>query len=356
MKITVKDYLNVRVGKPSVNAPSYQYLSPGSVIEVDERAYAGDLFEGTNTWFKDSANNYYWSGGFTDETNKEPRISLIDYNKTLNIRGERPSGKGKGIRIAIFDSGVFSEHPDFNNIEIPFKNCIDPQQVKANDLLGHGTHISGLIGARSSRTTGIRGVSPECSIEVFKVIKDNAVVKGLKIKDQLIEIATKTPADRPHIINLSLSVSQAEYELMIEPISALYNAGIVMVSAAGNDSELYTNILNPAISNKIISVGSISNAIFHQEKLRRMNPRVDFVFENYPVNSTYIKPSFYKASGECSMYTAIISGLLANYLSATDTSGDENRTELCRGFLKRTAYSLQSETELSKLKLYDAQN
>ena len=63
MKVLVKHFLNVRAGKPSVNAPCYQYLAPGSEVEVDGKLYKGDQFEGINTWLKDDVDNYYWSGG-----------------------------------------------------------------------------------------------------------------------------------------------------------------------------------------------------------------------------------------------------------------------------------------------------
>lgn len=63
MKVAVKYYLNVRIGRPSVNAPCQQYLIPGNEIEVDGKLYDGDQFEGTYKWMKDEAGNYYWAGG-----------------------------------------------------------------------------------------------------------------------------------------------------------------------------------------------------------------------------------------------------------------------------------------------------
>jgi len=48
MKVTVTKYLNVRVGKPSVNAPCYQYLAPGSELEMHGNLYKGDSFKDNN--------------------------------------------------------------------------------------------------------------------------------------------------------------------------------------------------------------------------------------------------------------------------------------------------------------------
>ena len=67
MKITVTKFLNVRVGKPSLNAPCYQYLAPGSELQTDGNLYKGDSYDGIDTWMKDNAGNYYWSGGVEKE-------------------------------------------------------------------------------------------------------------------------------------------------------------------------------------------------------------------------------------------------------------------------------------------------
>ena len=58
MKVTVTKYLNVRVGKASVNAPSYQYLAPGTILEVEDKTYKGDKYEDKDDWLKDAAGNY----------------------------------------------------------------------------------------------------------------------------------------------------------------------------------------------------------------------------------------------------------------------------------------------------------
>jgi hypothetical protein len=64
MKVTVTDnYLNMRTGAPLLSAPNTQYLSPGDVIEIEEWLYRGDLYSGVDTWIKDLAGNFYWSGG-----------------------------------------------------------------------------------------------------------------------------------------------------------------------------------------------------------------------------------------------------------------------------------------------------
>src|ERR1700744_3156237 len=85
MQVTVKDNeLNVRVGKPSLNAPCNTFLTPGTVIDVDGQLYTGDFYNGINTWLKDSNNNYYWSGGVNDNADQE-LISVAYKNAQLAI-------------------------------------------------------------------------------------------------------------------------------------------------------------------------------------------------------------------------------------------------------------------------------
>ena len=120
MKVTVKDYLNVRVGKPSLNAPNFQYLAPGSILEVDGTLYPGDKFEGIDTWYKDEAGNYYWSGGVekkvedkkTTESNLVAQIEKIDYRELIKLKNPLANGFGEGVKVAVLDSGIYSNHPD----------------------------------------------------------------------------------------------------------------------------------------------------------------------------------------------------------------------------------------------------
>lgn len=66
MKKIVNCYLNVRIGSPSVAASCIEYLAPGMTVEVKD-SVAGSMIDGNNTWYRDEADNYYWSGGFQND-------------------------------------------------------------------------------------------------------------------------------------------------------------------------------------------------------------------------------------------------------------------------------------------------
>jgi len=331
MKLTVTDNLNVRVGKASLNAPCYQYLAPGSILEVDGNLYSGDMYDGISTWYKDLAGNYYWSGG-VGEFNKiniadndvyeSALSSLINWNVNIpQIPLEWKESKGSGVKIAILDTGIYNLHKDLKNA-VSFYSDFTP--IKDNiDYDGHGTHVAGIIGGRSNSTTGIIGVAPESELIILKVLydgKDGSMNNYQAVIDAL-DKAVSLGAD---IINMSFSLKTGEnsieeenlkVNLLKNKITEIKNLNIIMVASAGDKAELDSKqILFPAICPEIISVAAINNGYFDRHpnfnsQLNVVGPYIDYV-------STYISPDYYKYLMGCSMTTAFISGIIALIISS----------------------------------------
>ena len=84
-----------------------------------------------------------------------------------------PKTKGKGVRVAVLDTGIDSGH---RNLQANVKkgvSCVE-NVTSAHDDNGHGTHCAGIIAAnlpsgRRSPTDSIYGVAPEASIFPVKV-------------------------------------------------------------------------------------------------------------------------------------------------------------------------------------------
>lgn len=72
IKVT-NTWLNVRIGAPDTSAPCRSYLTPGTTIDVTDTV-AGTMIDGNNIWLKDASNNYYWSGGFENNSFSERLI------------------------------------------------------------------------------------------------------------------------------------------------------------------------------------------------------------------------------------------------------------------------------------------
>lgn len=104
---------------------------------------------------------------------------------------------------------------------------------KITDHHGHGTHVSGIIGAEGGNGRGISGVSPKVSLMVLKYYDPRFPnTDNLKNTIQAIKYATKMGAK---IINYSgggTQYSQAEFNAIKEA----RDKGILFVAAAGNES------------------------------------------------------------------------------------------------------------------------
>jgi len=263
MKVTVTKYLNVRVGEPRLNAPCYQYLAPGSELEVEDRLYSGDLFDNSDQWLRDEAGNYYWAGGtnFSD-LKKTPTATAGKYPwwiQDYNIQDFWAQGiRGAGIKIAILDSGVNSRHPALDHAIKKNTLCTyrraygsTPEGV-LDDLLGHGTACVGMISAFDPASAEhCTGVAPGADIFMYKVYSDAYWDKPWFIASG-IEKAIQDGAD---IISISRGVDRLTDELETQFRKA-YDNNIFVIAAAGNKSNGGYNALCDATH--VIGVGAIN--------------------------------------------------------------------------------------------------
>src|SRR4051812_25386643 len=93
-------------------------------------------------------------------------------------------GTGRGITIAIVDSGVDLAHPDlkdkvFGHVTCvgsggDVSKCVDGGQ----DDNGHGTHVAGIAAAITNNEQGIAGVAPDAAILDVKVLSQTCDITG----------------------------------------------------------------------------------------------------------------------------------------------------------------------------------
>jgi len=175
VKVTVTKNLNVRVGKPSLNAPCYQYIAPGSELEVDGKLYTGDKYNGNDQWYKDEAGNYYWSGGVeapdeftvTNTLNTIKETSFDWWHREFQIQKvwELLDNKGEGVNVVILDSGIDYNHPYFT-CKISGESVVGDK----NDYLdnwNHGTLVSSIIAANGDDLIGIAPLINLHAIKIF---------------------------------------------------------------------------------------------------------------------------------------------------------------------------------------------
>ncbi|MDL5049603.1 S8/S53 family peptidase [Oscillatoria amoena NRMC-F 0135] len=303
MKVTVTTYLNRRLNTPQTLPDNKSgYLALGDVIEVAE-VLQGQMIEGVDTWLKSTDGNFFWSGG----TNYN---ALTNYaNRIVNMPQAWKDSKGKGITVALLDSGITTTHPVLKpilNKHLNLAKSFVPNIISIEDVRGHGTAMAGLVG----------GIAPACDLLIMKVLDD----KGNTIPQALAEALDEMVVLKPKIINLSLGVTQKQYdgitytkgETIKAKIDTLAANGVLMVATAGNDTTLTdSEIYYMAMNDNVISVGASSSKL----EMNKINKSVDFIFYNSQLQTTGIDGGVDAVTKNTSAYTAMVSGIVATLLS-----------------------------------------
>jgi hypothetical protein len=93
--------------------------------------------------------------------------------ETLRARAKPSYREPKSIRLAVLDTGIDDTHPQLSGrVKNYFSNYIGLPVISGpSDIVGHGTHVAGIIAALADPATGIRGMC-EVELSVYKVFDD----------------------------------------------------------------------------------------------------------------------------------------------------------------------------------------
>lgn len=166
---------------------------------------------------------------------------------------------GQGINVAVVDSGI-AYHNAFGG-----KNS--RRLIAAVDMvngingfyddLGHGTHVAGIIGAADEH---IAGMAPECGLISVKVLDRKGNGKIDNVTAGLGWIESYAGAYNIRIVNISVGTSTdkmyGEESVLVKHVDRLWDMGLVVIAAAGNNGPGGRSIGAPGISRKIITVGA----------------------------------------------------------------------------------------------------
>lgn len=152
----------------------------------------------------------------------------------------------RGARVAVVDSGVAVNHRDLRRkvgARYDFRN----NNGTVEDLNGHGTHIAGIVAARTNNKIGVAGGCPKCTIIAAK-----ALDKNLSGFDSDIAQAINWSVNRgARVVNLSLG-GLGEKSVLKEAIDYANRRGAVVVAAGGNYGDGRT--VYPAAYNNVVAV------------------------------------------------------------------------------------------------------
>jgi len=167
---------------------------------------------------------------------------------------------GKGVTVALIDTGADSEHEALKGKILAFKDFVNDQTSSYDDN-GHGTHCASLIAGKMGT-----GVAPGADLVVVKVMDRSGACytsDALKALDWCLE-----NKDLYGIRVISFSVGGENpsegVSLLDEACNKMVQEGMVMCVAAGNSGPDDSSIVIPGDAENVITVGAvdISGKIF----------------------------------------------------------------------------------------------
>ncbi|WLR50648.1 S8 family serine peptidase [Bacillus tianshenii] len=159
------------------------------------------------------------------------------------------------VRIAVIDSGVNINHPDLlGRMVSGGYNFID-NNMDISDVHGHGTAVSGVIGATINNREGIAGVTGGVPIEILPLRVTFS--DGTGYTSDIIRAINYAIEQEVDVINISMG-STAYSELEREAINTAIEDGIIVVAAAGNNGN--NTYSYPASYQNVLSIGSVGES------------------------------------------------------------------------------------------------
>ena len=138
---------------------------------------------------------------------------------------------GRGVRIALVDTGVAATHPDL--AVAGGRNCVTGEDPDDHGPNGHehGTHVAGIVGGRGRAPSGRRGVAPGALLYSYRAF---AAGQGEATSFAVAKALDAAVGDGCDLVNLSLG-GGAPDPIVRAAIEEAQAAGLVVVAAAGND-------------------------------------------------------------------------------------------------------------------------
>lgn len=274
------------------------------------------------------------------------------------IGGPDKTYKGKGVGVAIIDTGIDLTHPDLKGSIIAHTNCVG-FSASGDDDHGHGSHVAGIIAAEENGT-GVVGVAPKASLIAVKVLNAwgsgswSSVICG-------IDWVTKNAAKyNIKVANMSLggvgksdnNCGNTDGDAMHKAICKSAKKGVTYVVAAGNSYGWASSSVPAAYDDTLITVSALADSDGKPfgmgtstsygpddtfAPFSNYGPEVDIGAPGVDIFSSYLDGQYTTMSGT-SMASPHVAGAAALYVEAHPGSTWKN----VRDGLRSMAYTFYS--------------
>lgn len=241
---------------------------------------------------------------------------------------------GEGVRVAVIDSGIDSDHPDLAGACVAARDFTGGQ---GGDTIGHGTHIAGIIAARANGI-GVVGVAPRASLIDARVMDRIDRPPSSERIAAAIDWATDMQA---RVVSLSLGRPEPD-PLVHDAIRRAVDRGVLVVCSAGNFGPKNDSILYPAAYPEALAVGYVGiypTGIQVGPRSSR-GRQLDLVAPGEGVLSTFPRGRWAYSSGT-SMAAPFVAGVAALIIAKRRRRREpELNAEVLRRLITRSARDL----------------
>ncbi|WP_433010695.1 S8 family serine peptidase [Kribbella sp. CA-294648] len=248
-----------------LTSPTTTLRAPEAPVAATKRLTLASVGTTAVTVRKDQAKNF-WTGikdnklrGGSGGVGKiwldgRTRATLDRSTKQIGTPTAWQSGyDGKGVKVAVLDTGYDAQHPDLRKQVIGSQSFIPDQPV--HDRHGHGTHTASVVAGLGTASAGKRkGVAPGAQLLIGKVLDDN----GTGLDSEAIAGMEWAVQQGAKVINLSLGGLPSDgTDPMSEAVDRLSaSSDALFVIAAGNAGAEET-VGSPGAAAAALTVGAV---------------------------------------------------------------------------------------------------
>lgn len=234
---------------------------------------------------------------------------------------------GAGVTVAVLDTGLDLEHPDFAGRDIESRSFVEGQT--AQDVQGHGTHVTGTACGALAPGTGRRyGIAHEARILIGKVLGDD----GSGTDADILAGLNWAISAGARVVSMSLGADVREVSTAYETAGRrALAAGTLVVAAAGNNARRGAGdpgfVGVPANSPSIMAVGAVDSALaiadFSAASTTVDGGQVDIAAPGVDVYSSWPQPQGTNTISGTSMAAPHVAGIAALWSQRTGATGQE---------------------------------
>jgi subtilisin family serine protease len=167
---------------------------------------------------------------------------------------------GSGIKIAVIDTGIDAQHPEFQGLHIEWADLVNSKPDPYDDN-GHGSHVASILAAQGNLKTVVsgfylQGVARGATLIVIKAIGAN----GSGDESTVARAITLAVSDGADVIVLSLGGGTVPVlgTTTENAVNAAIDQGVYVVAAAGNSKDNNPcDVTSPASVPRVIAVGAV---------------------------------------------------------------------------------------------------